>query len=52
MIILKYVNRGGTLVIINIDAIDFFAEPILFGLLFDIRDEVKFDGISYETNGL
>ena len=36
----------------NIDDIDFFGEPILFGKLLDFRDEVKFDGITYETNGL
>jgi hypothetical protein len=45
---LKFVNRGGTLVVMNIDDIDFFGEPILFEELLDIRDEVKFDGISYE----
>jgi hypothetical protein len=46
---LKFVNRGGTLVIMNIDDIDFFGKPILFRELFDIRDEVKFDSISYEA---
>jgi hypothetical protein len=46
---LKFVNDGGTLVIMNIDDVDFFGEPILFGKLFDIGDEVKFDSISYEA---
>jgi hypothetical protein len=46
---LEFVNRGGTLVIMNIDDIDFFGESILFRNLFDIGDEVKFDGISYEA---
>jgi hypothetical protein len=46
---LKFANDGGILVIMNIDGTDYFGEPYLFGKLFDIGDEVKFDSISYEA---
>jgi hypothetical protein len=46
---LKFANDGGTLVIMNLGDTDFFGKPILFGELFDMVDEVKFDSISSET---